>query len=145
MTDAMNGRICERIVRQAPDAILFADSQGIIRFWNDGAERIFGWPAAEAVGRPLDLIIPEKLRGRHGEGYAKVMATGKSKYGTGLLSVPAMHRDGRRLSIEFSIVLLGDGRQVEGIAAIIRDVSERHAEMRRLKERIAELEGKAEG
>ncbi|TYO96682.1 PAS domain S-box-containing protein [Geothermobacter ehrlichii] len=145
MTDFDTNKLCERIVRQAPDAILFADNRGIIQLWNQGAERIFGYPAAEAIGQSLDLIIPEKLRNRHGEGYARVMESGESKYGTDLLSVPAMHRDGRRLSVDFCIVMLKDDQgRVEGIAAVMRDVSERHTEMRRLRERIAELEGTPE-
>ncbi|ORJ54289.1 PAS domain-containing protein [Geothermobacter hydrogeniphilus] len=141
MTDFETGKLCERIVNQAPDAILFADNRGIIRLWNQGAERIFGWPAAEALGQPLDLIIPEKLRGRHGEGFARVMASGISKYGTDLLSVPATHKDGHRLSVDFCIVMLKDDQgRVEGVAAIMRDMSAQRQKEKALKERVAELE-----
>ena len=129
------------IISHSPDAILFADREGIIRMWNKGAERIFGVPSEQAIGQSLDLIIPEKLRERHWEGYHKTMATGKTRYGTSLLAVPAMHHDGSKLSTEFSIVMLiDDDSKPFGVAAIMRDVSERHAKEKKLRERLAELE-----
>jgi len=129
------------IVSRAPDAIMYADRDGIIRMWNKGAERIFGYPADQAIGQSLDLIIPEKLRERHWEGYRKTMATGETRYGTALLAVPAMRHDGSRLSTEFSIImLLDDENKPLGVAAIMRDVSERHAKEKKLRERLAELE-----
>ncbi|HET7912561.1 MAG TPA: PAS domain S-box protein, partial [Pseudolabrys sp.] len=113
---------------------------GIIRFWNPGAERIFGWAAAEAIGSSLDLIIPERLRQRHWDGYRETMKTGKSRYGDGdILSVPALRQDGSTISIEFTIVLLRDqSGQMPGIAAVMRDVTKRFEEMRMLKRRLAE-------
>jgi PAS domain S-box-containing protein len=60
----------ETLAKEAPDAIVYADAEGRIRFWNRGAERIFGFSEAEALGRSLDIIIPERLRARHWEGYA---------------------------------------------------------------------------
>jgi PAS domain S-box-containing protein len=131
--------LCENIVREAADAIVYADAEGVIRFWNAGAERIFGYAAAEAVGRSLDLIIPERLRARHWEGFRHVMETGKSRYGAGdLLAVPAQRKDGARLSVEFTIVPLHDaaGRML-GMAAILRDVTQRFNEMKALKEQLA--------
>ena len=68
--------LCRRLVEDSPDAIIFADREGRIRLWNRGAEAMFGFPAAEALGRSLDLIIPENLRARHSEGYRRVMAGG---------------------------------------------------------------------
>jgi PAS domain S-box-containing protein len=129
----------ETIVRATADAIVYADAAGVIRFWNAGAERIFGYAAAEAVGRSLDLIIPERLRARHWEGFRHVMETGKSRYGAGdLLAVPAQRKDGARLSVEFTIVPLHDaaGRML-GMAAILRDVTQRFNEMKALKEQLA--------
>ncbi len=132
------------IIDQAPDAILFADREGIIRLWNAGAEAMFGFPAAEALGQSLDLIIPERLRERHWEGYRQVMATGLTRYGKDLLSVPALHRNGSQLSSEFSIVMVTDGPgQVLGVAAIMRDVTARWRKEKSLKERLAKLEGAA--
>lgn len=99
----------ETIAREAADAIVYADAEGAIRFWNAGAERIFGYPAAEAIGRSLDLIIPEKLRARHWDGFRQVMRSGQSRYGAGdLLAVPAQRKDGARISVEFTIVPLRD-------------------------------------
>ncbi len=134
-------KLSRQIIENAPDAILFCDAAGLIRHWNRGAERIFGFTAAEAIGQSLDLIIPEKLRGRHWEGYFKVMETGNSRYGSDLLAVPASHRDGRRLSVEFSIVMLKDDQgKVTGIASLMRDVSAQHQREKVLKERLAGLE-----
>ncbi len=105
--------------------VLFADRGGIIQLWNAGAEATFGYTADEAIGQSLDLIIPERLRDRHWDGYRRVMATGETVYATRLLSVPAKRKDGRRISLEFSVALIGgsDG-EVQGAGAIIGDVTE---------------------
>jgi PAS domain S-box-containing protein len=133
--------LAQAVVREAAEAIVVSDPGGTITLWNGGAERVFGYAAAEALGQSLDLIIPEKQRARHWAGYEKTMATGETKYGDTLLKVPAAHRDGRRLSIEFSVALLRDADgKVAGIAAVIRDVSERWAAERELRQRLAEAE-----
>ena len=131
------------ILEQAPDAILYADREGIIRLWNRGAALVFGFTAEEAIGQSLDLIIPERLRGRHWEGYFKVMETGESRYGTELLTMPALHRDGRQLSCAFSIVMLKDehGKPL-GVASIMRDGTAAFDREKGYKARIAELEVK---
>ena len=132
-----------QLVDHAPDAILISDREGIIRFWNSGAERMFGHTAAEAVGQSLDLIIPENLRARHWEGYWRVMATGETKYKTGLLSSPGIRKDGSRVSLEFSMVLLRDeaGAMV-GVGSIMRDVTERWKKEKELKDRLSACEAK---
>jgi PAS domain S-box-containing protein len=129
----------ENIVRTAADAIIYADAEGVIRFWNGGAERIFGYAAREAVGQSLDLIIPERLRARHWEGFRQVMQTGKSRYGAGdLLAVPAQRKDGARISVEFTIVPLHDAAdRMLGMAAILRDVTQRFIEIKALKDQLA--------
>jgi PAS domain S-box-containing protein len=138
MTDSLPA-LFETIIRKAADAIVYADAEGAIRFWNAAAERIFGYAATEAIGQSLDIIIPEKLRGRHWEGYRQVMRTGQSRYGAGdLLAVPAQRKDGTRISVEFTIVPVHDGGgQMQGMAAILRDVTKRFNEMKVLKERLA--------
>ena len=133
--------LSRQIVDKAADAIIFADEQGIIRLWNAGAEAIFGYPAEEALGQSLDLIVPEKLRKRHWEGYRTVMATGKTKYGKGTLAVPAITKSDNRISIEFTIVLVtSDSGEPQGTAAVIRDVTERWQKQKELKKRLKELE-----
>lgn len=130
------------IVSASSDAIMFSDRDGIIRLWNSGAEKMFGFTAEEALGQSLDLIIPENLRGRHWDGYWRVMESGSSRYSADLLSAPALRKDGTRLSTEFSMVMVKDeaGRML-GVAAIIRDVSARWQREKELKERIKALEG----
>lgn len=137
------GQVYRQLVDNAGDAIVVADREGMICLWNHGAEKIFGFPPAEVLGRSLDLIIPETLRGRHWEGYHKVMATGVTRYGDSLLAVPALHRDGRRLSIEFTVIPLHDaeGRML-GIGSIVRDVSARWQKEQALRKRLAELESR---
>lgn len=127
------------LAADAPDAIIFADAEGLIQFWNKGAERIFGFTADEAMSQPLDIIIPEKLRARHWAGYHQVMRSGQSRYGAGdLLAVPGLRKDGTRLSLEFTIVPIhgSDGR-MEGIGAVLRDVTARFEEMQRLRKELA--------
>lgn len=137
--------LCQRIVEGAQAAIIFADCDGIIRFWNLGAETMFGYSAAEALGQSLDLIVPERQRTRHWEGYRKVMATGVTKYGQELLAVPAMTKGGKRISIEFSIVLLrAPAGEILGAAAIMLDVTARWQQQKQLRERLAALEAKLE-
>lgn len=141
MSNHTKMELCHSIVLQAPDAILFSDREGIIRLWNRGCELVFGFTEAEALGQSLDLIIPEKLRARHWEGYHQVMKTGISAYGTKLLSVPALHKDGHQLSCAFSIVMLKDEQGIpSGVASIMRDVTEAWTREKTLKERIAQLE-----
>jgi PAS domain S-box-containing protein len=132
-------RFYRTLAEEASDAIIYADAEGLIRFWNRGAQRIFGFTADEAVGRSLDLIIPDKLRDRHWQGYRQVIATGTSRYGEGdLLSVPGLRKDGTRVSLEFTILPFrgADGR-LQGIAAILRDVSARFEEMQKLRKELA--------
>src|SRR3954454_661204 len=127
------------LLASASDAIIATDREGRITFWNPGAERIFGFSAAEAVGRSLDLIIPENLRSRHWTGYSQAMETGESRYGHGdVLSVPGLTKDGRRISVEFTIVMLRDEQsRPAGTVAILRDVTARFEEMRQLKRKLA--------
>lgn len=135
--------LAHAVVNESSEAIVVSDPDGIIRLWNGGAARMFGYSADEALGRNLDLIIPEKLRARHNKGYEQTMATGHTRYGESLLSVPATHRDGHRLSIEFSVALLRDeSDQIVGISAVMREVTERRNAERELRAKIAELEAR---
>jgi PAS domain S-box-containing protein len=131
----------QRIVDDAPEAILVADREGTIVFWNAAAEVLFGYPASDAIGHSLDLIIPEAQRARHWDGYRRVMHTGVSRYTTDALAVPALCADGRRVSLEFHVVLLRNADdEVTGIAAIVRDVTARWQQDRALRQRLQTLE-----
>lgn len=130
-----------QLVNAAGDAIVVSDASGLITVWNPAAEYIFGFTAAEALGVSLDLIIPERQRQRHWDQYAKTMSTGVTRYGHDLLRVPALHKDGRTLSIAFTVGLLQDANKtVTGVLAIIRDETTRWADERALKRRVADLE-----
>jgi PAS domain S-box-containing protein len=122
---------CRSLVEQAPDAIIYADVGGIIRFWNLGAERIFGFTGEEALEKSLNIIIPEHLRPQHWDAYARTLRTGITRYGAGeVLAVPALHKDGTLIPVEFSILPFKDQQnRVLGVAAILRDVSKRSEDL----------------
>ncbi|MFS2101075.1 PAS domain-containing protein [Variovorax sp. Varisp85] len=131
----------KQLVEGAGDAIMVCDAQGAITLWNRAAERIFGFTEAEALGQSLDLIIPQRQRQRHWDGYHKTMDTGITKYGADLLRVPALHKDGHTLSIAFTVsMLFSADHEVTGIVAIVRDESVRFAEERKLRARLVEVE-----
>ncbi|BAO86487.1 PAS domain-containing protein [Caballeronia cordobensis] len=134
----------EQLVNAIGDAVIISDASGAITLWNPAAERMFGFTQSEAMGQSLDLIIPERLRGRHWDGYHKTMATGETRYGHDLLKVPAVDKAGRAMSIAFTVALLQSPQgEVTGIVAIIRDETARFQEERALRKRIAELEANA--
>jgi PAS domain S-box-containing protein len=134
----------KQLVESVGDAIVVADAKGAITLWNPAAERIFGFTESEALGKSLDLIIPERQRQRHWDGYHKTMQTGETRYGSDVLRVPALHKDGRPLSIAFTVALLyAPEGKVTAIAAVIRDETSRWSEERNLRRRLAELEAKA--
>ena len=134
--------LADVLLSSRSDAIIASDRDGIVRVWNPGAERIFGFAAKDAIGRSLDLIIPERLRVRHWEGYRHTIQTGESRYGEGdLLSVPALRSDGATISVEFTIVPLQDEfGKIIGIGAIMRDVTKRFDELRALRRELASLQ-----
>ena len=133
----------EQLVAGAGDAIMVCDAEGAITLWNAASERIFGFTEAEALGKSLDLIVPQRQRQRHWDGYQKTMETGITKYGADVLRVPALHKDGHTLSIAFTVsMLFSEDRKVTGIVAIVRDETARFAEERKLRARLVEVEAK---
>jgi PAS domain S-box-containing protein len=129
-----------QLVEVVGDAIVVSDASGTINVWNPAAERLFGFTQAEALGNSLDLIIPERLQERHWTGYRKTMASGETRYGHDVLRVPAVHKDGRALSIAFTVGLLhGPQGETTGIVAVIRDETARFAEEQSLRKRLVEL------
>lgn len=126
------------LLDSAADAVVASDADGAIVAWNAGAERIFGFTEQEALGQSLDIIIPEPFRARHWQGYRETVASGQSRYGAGdMLAVPGLRKDGKRISLEFTIVLLKnpEGR-VAGMVATIRDITARFEELKALRKQV---------
>jgi len=133
--------LCRQLVQECHDAIIYSDREGIIRLWNSGAEEILGFSAFEAIGRSLDIFIPENQRARHWEGYFKVMQSGVTRYAQELLAAPALRKDGTRISTEFSLTIIRDAAgEIAGTSAVIRDVSVRWQKEKALRARLTELE-----
>ena len=131
----------QQLLHALGDGVIVCDAAGAITFWNAAATRIFGFTESEAIGQSLDLIVPQRQRQRHWDGYHKTMATGETRYGSDILRVPALHKEGKPLSIAFTVALLhGADGQVTGIAAVVRDDTARWNEERALKARVRELE-----
>ena len=132
------------MVQAFGDGVIACDVAGTVVFWNAAATRIFGFSETEAVGQSLDLIIPPRQQQRHWDGYHKTLATGQTRYGNDVLRVPAVHKEGKPLSIAFTVALLHDAQgKVAAIAAVVRDDTARWAEDRALKARLRELEAAA--
>jgi PAS domain S-box-containing protein len=131
----------KQLVEAVGDAIIASDASGAITLWNPAAQRMFGFAESEALGKSLDIIIPQRQQQRHWDGYHQTMATGKTRYGNDVLRVPAVHKDGHTLSIAFTVAMLHapDGK-ISAIVAVIRDETSRFAEERNLKKRLTELE-----
>jgi len=130
-----------QLVHALGDAVMVCDAEGHVVLWNPACERIFGHSAQEALGRSLDLIIPQRQQQRHWDGYHQTMATGHTRYGSDVLRVPALHKDGHTLSIAFTVALLhADDGRVRFIVAVVRDETSRFNEERALRKRLLELE-----
>lgn len=146
MNEVKRQELHRQLVTECNDAIVFSDREGIIRLWNKGAERMFGFSAEDAVGKSLDIFIPENQRARHWEGYFRVMETGSTRYASELLAAPALRKDGSRVSTEFSMTIIRDpDGGIAGTAAVMRDVTARWQKEKALRARVAELEKELEG
>lgn len=134
-------QLCDAILMQAADAIIFADRDGVIRLWNLGAEALFGFPAVEVIGSSLDVIIPERFRQAHWEGFRRAVTSGRTRHGNSVRTTAAVHKSGRKLYVDLSFGLVrDDSGSVIGSVAVGRDCSVRHTADKTLRERLAELE-----
>jgi PAS domain S-box-containing protein len=135
-----------KIGEASADAIIFADRAGLVRLWNRGAELIFGYPAAEAIGQSLDIIIPERLRDAHWRAFDQSLQSGEAKYTDRVLTTRSMHKNGSRLYVDLSFGLVKDenGHPL-GAFAIGRDCTARYLADGAQKTRIATLEARLTG
>ncbi|MEW7847379.1 PAS domain-containing protein [Massilia aurea] len=131
----------QQLVGALGDGVIVCDAAGAIVYWNGAATRIFGFGEEEAIGQSLDLIVPQRQRERHWAGYHKTMATGQTRYGNDVLRVPALHKEGKALSIAFTVAMLHTpAGEVSAIVAVVRDETERWGEERKLRARVTQLE-----
>jgi PAS domain S-box-containing protein len=118
----------QAVIEQAPDAMIFADRDGVIRIWNAKAEEIFGYSASEAIGGSLDLIIPPHLRAAHWRGYRDAMASGRTRLGGNAMLTRATHKDGSKVYVEVAFGIIGDKEHgVSGAMATARKSSKPQA------------------
>lgn len=129
------------LLRDMAEAVVFADTGGVIRAWNPGAEALFGFSAGESLGRSLDLVIPEPLRQAHWQGFERAMATDATRHGGRAIITRALHGSGEKRYVDMSFAVVRDAAGVViGSVAVARDATERYLEERRLRERLAALE-----
>jgi PAS domain S-box-containing protein len=138
--------LCSDIVEQAWEAVIFADRDGRIGLWNRAAEALFGFSAAEAIGASLDLIVPERFRVAHWNGFRKAIESGRTQHGGEVRTTRSLHKDGRKLYVELSFGLVKTpAGEVAGSLAIGRCGNERFAKDAELRARIAALESELAG
>lgn len=124
---SMDPNLFQAIVEQTLDAIVFADRKGVIQVWNRGAELVFGFGRDEAIGKSLDIIIPERFRRAHWEGYRRAIESGHTRPGNPVRTTRAIHKDGRKLYVDLSFgVVTGKTGSVIGAVAMGRDCSARY-------------------
>jgi PAS domain S-box-containing protein len=121
------------IVQSTGDAIILMDTCGNVAFWNSGAEKIFGYTAAEIFGQPVTRIIPERFREAHLRGVARVAAAGRLTMQTDMFELTGLRKDGTEFPLEFSLAAW-TARSKLFITGIIRDISERRQAEAALRE-----------
>lgn len=135
--------ICRDILECMSEAVIFADPKGVIRLWNPGAEAVFGYGAAEAIGRSLDLIIPEQLRKAHWEGFNRALGQGATVHGRESIITRSLHKGGRQLYVDMSFaVVKNEAGETVGAMAVARDATQRHLEQKRLRQQLADQQAK---
>lgn len=128
------------ILRSIPEALIYCDLEGIIRIWNAGAEKIFGWTAAEAVGQSLDMIIPERMRRAHWDGFNQALERGGVKPGRTSMITRSLHKSAEFIYVDMSFEMVRDeAGQMLGSLAVARDATKRFNEEKALRKQLAEL------
>jgi PAS domain S-box-containing protein len=123
--------LSQMLVDQSPDAMVFADTAGIIRVWNSAAERIFGFSESAALGDSMNIIIPERFREAHWRGFRRAIVERTTKYQGQLLSTRSVRSDGTRIYVELSFAIILDaGGEVLGVLAHARDITKRFEQER---------------
>lgn len=138
--------LADNILQAMPEALIFADLQGIIRLWNPGAETVFGFTAAQAVGQSLDLIIPERLRQAHWHGFNQAVARGGTIPGRRSLITRSLHQSGEQIYVDMSFAMVkNQAGHMLGALAVARDATARFLEEKNLRRQLAELTPNAQG
>jgi PAS domain S-box-containing protein len=139
-TDWSTEALAPWLLRSIPEALVFCDLQGQIRYWNAGAEQVFGWSAQEALGQSLDLIIPERMRKAHWEGFDQAIARGGVKPGRSAMMTRSLHKTQESIYVEMSFSMVSDatGRLI-GSLAVAREATARFTEEKALRKQLAEL------
>ncbi len=131
------------ILRCMPEALVFCDLEGVIRVWSGGAEKVFGWTAAEAVGQSLDLIIPERMRKAHWDGFNQALARGGVKPGRTSMITRSLHKSVEFIYVDMSFEMVRDASgQMLGSLAVARDATQRFNDEKALRKQLAELTAK---
>lgn len=131
----------EALIEHLADAVIFADRDGVIQLWNPGAQAVFGYPAAEVLGRRLDVLIPERLRPSHWAAFDAAIDTGEMKHGRESMTTRSMRKDGSDLYLDLSFALVKDvNGHVLGAVAVARDITSRFRAEKESRRRIADLE-----
>jgi PAS domain S-box-containing protein len=129
------------LVDQSPDGIIFAGLDGNIQVWNEAAAAIFGFSAEEAIGKSLDIIIPEQFREAHWRGFDNAINSGVTKLHGQALPTRATTAAGETLYVELSFSLIRDeSGTILGAVANCRDINERFQQDRANRRRLRELE-----
>ena len=132
--------LAPHILRSMPEAVIFCDLEGIIRVWNGGAEKVFGWSAAEAVGQSLDLIIPERMRKAHWDGFNQAIARGGVKPGRTSMITRSLHKSAEFIYVDMSFEMVRDeAGKMLGSMAVARDATKRFNDEKALRQQLAEL------
>jgi PAS domain S-box-containing protein len=124
-TQGNTGRL-RSLLDSALDAIITADRGGSIIDWNPAAERMFGYERAEAVGQPLDMIIPERYRNAHRAGLSRAGSGGRCAVSGRTVEVAALRKDGTEFPVEMSLAVWEENGE-RNFTGIVRDISARVA------------------